>query len=135
MDILDRLRARSVRTHWQGCADHHDLCAAIEEIERLRARVADLESTEGAAWDSAIDHHEAEVSELRVEIERLRRDEARMEWIASREAEIESDGEWEWPKWIVSAGDVYGLGTGDDLREAIDKAMLDERELAERGEW
>lgn len=65
MDILDRLRASSVRTHWQGCEDHHDICAAIEEIERLRDRVRILEETEGLAWESAIEHHEAEVAENR----------------------------------------------------------------------
>lgn len=37
-DVLERLRERgSGRTHWEGCEAEHLDCAAMKEIEQLRA--------------------------------------------------------------------------------------------------
>lgn len=61
-DILDRLRRRNAgTTHWEGCDAVHDLCAAVREIERLRAERDGSRVTPGAGgpgialwrWDDA----------------------------------------------------------------------------------
>ena len=50
-DILERLQARyPFSTHWEGCEESHDTCAAIHEIEQLRFEIAGLRSD--IAWKS-----------------------------------------------------------------------------------
>ncbi len=60
-------RERPICAPFVGEEQQYEECNPIEVCDALESRITVLEETENLAWDSAIDHHVAEVADLKRE--------------------------------------------------------------------